>query len=113
MPRVAAIARGPYASGGRGDSRPPGCIRTTIIASQPVARITTSTPTCTKQRQANVTLVQRISHGCHERAEREAVVLETHVRIAQPKSVDHRQYDRGRPFSVPISRFIQRLHKLY
>ena len=39
------------------------------------------------------TFVQRISHGCHERAEREAVALETHVRIAL--SVDHRQHDRA------------------
>ena len=45
------------------------------------------------------TFVQRISHGCRERAEREAVVLETHVRITQ--SVDHRQYDRAVHFQYP------------
>ena len=41
----------------------------------------------------------RISHGCHERAEREAVMLETRVYIAQ--SVDHRQYDRAVHFQYP------------
>ena len=76
----------------------------TIIASQPVARITTSTTT--KKRQSSrrtmslpASFVQRISHGCRERAERGAVVLETHVRIAQ--SVDHRQYNCAVYFQHP------------
>ena len=67
---------------------------------QPVARITTST--ATKKRQSSrrmmslpATFVQRISHGCRERAERGAVVF----RIAQ--SVDHRQYDRAVHFQYP------------
>ena len=75
-----------------------------IIASQPVARITTSTTT--KKRQSSkrmislpATFVQRISHGCCERAEKGAVVLETHVRIAQ--SVDDRQHDRAVHFQHP------------
>ena len=45
------------------------------------------------------TFVQRISHCCRERAERGAIVLETHVRIAQ--SVYHRQYDRAIHFQHP------------
>ena len=66
----------------------------TIIVSQPVARITTSTTT--KKRQSSrqmmslpATFVQRISHGCCERAERGAVVLGTHVRITLTLRVPH------------------------
>ena len=71
----------------------------TIIASQPVVRITTSATTKKRMMSLPATFVQRISHGCRERAERGAVVLETHVRIAQ--SVNHRQHYRAVHFQHP------------
>ena len=72
----------------------------TIIASQPVARITT-TAVIQANDVSTLPLLFKESATAAARAARGAVVLETHVRIAQ--SVDHRQYDRAVHFSTHVS----------
>ena len=82
-----------------------------FFAIQPAVRITTSTGTKKKAgiqvKDVSIWNISRIRHGCHQRAERGAAVLKTHVCIA--RSVDHGQYDIVPFILVLISRYIQTL----